>query len=882
MAAAVEELGRAFLDGGCCGPLRDGVLAGTVAAGAYYQQLLCATLQLVLARITSSLPACAEGEGAISLLSPDPDLWDYLLAHALARRGDAGEIGPSRAGWAGRGSAGKDLPLAGAVEHLVAAVPAGAQAADLGLLYESMLQYSATMTPTFRLVCGKERKQGGSYYTPPSLVAALIESALAPVLEERLRGLATPEEREAAVLRLRVCDPACGCGHFLLAATRHLARALLRARAAARGTASGTEAYQAAVREVVANCICGVDRDPLAVALCRLILRAESASPVAAGHIKHGDSLLGAIDLAAMPGEERAYGAARPPGERCAFQWSQAFPAVFAAGGFDVVLANPPWEILQPEEVSFFAARGRPDIAALPGVERKAAIAALTDGDPGLLREWHTHREGVEAISRLIRQSGRFPLSATGKLNLSSAFVETIRAILHPTGRAGCIVPSGLVTDDGTKQLFHALLDDGALVALYHFDNRRKLFPEVSGNLTFCLMTLNGAARRTTQPSFAFFLHHPDELGDPSRLVPLLPQDLALLNPNTRTCPIFRSRRDASLTSAIHHRVPILVREGGANPWNVRFRQGVFNMTSASHLFRRRQILEMDGWTLHGQVFHRDGERCLPLYEAKMLHHFDHRWAHGGPAEADTWTEEKSARQGRTWPRYWVPEAELDARLAGVWNAQWLVGYRLVCRSTDERSVLGTVLPRVGCGNSVLVLFPGNGGAHAAAHLVANLNSLVLDYQARQKLGGINLNFHVLKQLPVLPPAVYREPVPWAPGRSFGQWVAARVLELVFTDHTLQPFARDLGYRGDPFPWQTERRHALRCELDAAYFYQYSLTHDDAAYVLDTFAGLRRKEIARFGEYRSRRIILELLAWMLRESAPRPGHRAHKWSHLLA
>ncbi|GGZ70957.1 hypothetical protein ACFOOM_03890 [Streptomyces echinoruber] len=103
---------------------------------------------------------------------------------------------------------------------------------------------------------------------------------------------------------------------------------------------------------------------------------------------------------------------------------------------------------------------------------------------------------------------------------------------------------------------------------------------------------------------------------------------------------MFRSRRDAEITLGIYRRVPVLIREGDpdGNPWGLSFMR-MFDMSSDSYLFRTQEELSAEGWTLNGNVFERDGERYLPLYEAKMLHHFDHRLGtYEGQTEAQaTW-----------------------------------------------------------------------------------------------------------------------------------------------------------------------------------------------------------------------------------------------------
>ena len=195
-----------------------------------------------------------------------------------------------------------------------------------------------------------------------------------------------------------------------------------------------------------------------------------------------------------------------------------------------------------------------------------------------------------------------------------------MRLIITSTARVGCIVPSGIATDDTTKVFFQDLTASHSLVSLYDFDNIAGIFPQVDSRFKFSLLTLIGYARPMTEgATFAFFLHAVEELQENERSFTLSANDLVLINPNSRTCPIFRFKRDMVLTKTIYTHIPILLEEGSPeeNPWSISFNR-MFDMASDSHLFRTREQLELDGWTLEGDVFHKDDEKYLPLYEGKM------------------------------------------------------------------------------------------------------------------------------------------------------------------------------------------------------------------------------------------------------------------------
>ncbi|MFN4074198.1 MAG: hypothetical protein ACK4G4_12400, partial [Thermus sp.] len=327
-----------------------------------------------------------------------------------------------------------------------------------------------------------------------------------------------------------------------------------------------------------------------------------------------------------------------------------------------------------------------------------------------------------------------------------------------------------------------------------------------------------------------------------------------------------------------------------------------------SHLFRTREDHEAQGFRLQGNVFVKGAERYLPLYEAKMVHQFNHRFGdyamRPSGSESTQLPEVPLERLAdphyQVLPRYWVPAAEVEERLrAKGWDRGWLLGWRDIARATDERTVIAAVIPRVGVGDTFLLAFPSQGSQEPA--LVAQFNTLVLDFVARQKVGGTHLKYHTFKQLPVLPPSVFEKPLPFPwegepsplPPRSqpptIADFVRPRVLELTYTAWDLKPFAEDLGYHGHPFSYDPERRFWLRAELDALFFLLYlgspgewrkeaspelrslfPTPQEAIAYILDQFPIVRRREEERYGEYRTKRVILEIYEAFLSRAPRKP------------
>lgn len=541
------------------------------------------------------------------------------------------------------------------------------------------------------------------------------------------------------------------------------------------------------------------------------------------------------------------------------FHWHLEFPEVFLgsgptgpdgwAGGFSCMLGNPPWEHVELKEQEYFAARD-PEIAKAAGSKRKKLIAALAASDPVLDASYRGAKREVDGL-RHFASAGRYPLTGRGRVKTDPIFAELFRGLTAPQGRTGIIVPTGIATDATTQYFFKDLVTTKSLAALYDFENRKPLFDGVDSRFKFCLLTMTGRRDPADAAAFAFFLYDPSEIA--AKQFALTPEEITLLNPNTGTCPVFRTRRDAEITLGVYRRVPVLIREQGpnGNPWGISFMQGLFNMTADSHLFHSRDQLEADGWTLRGNVFHRDGKEMLPLYEAKMIHHFDHRWAtfeRDGQVR-DVTRSEKADPRFAPMPRYWASRSESERAFGGALPA-WLLGVRDITNSTNERTVLAAPFQAGAVGNNLPVI---RGDQRTLHRLGAILSSFVLDFMARPKVGGVHLNFFIANQLPVLPPSAFAGTAPWHSSMPLLDWVDGICAELNHTSYLLQlPISP-----GAPFKWDESRRVHLRAELDAGIFHLYDVGREDVEYIMETFPIVKRKDVAAYGEYRTKRLILE-------------------------
>ncbi|MGC4768891.1 Eco57I restriction-modification methylase domain-containing protein [Micromonospora sp. DT44] len=581
------------------------------------------------------------------------------------------------------------------------------------------------------------------------------------------------------------------------------------------------------------------------------------------------------------------------------FHWHLEFPDIFVvpdesdsradldpitgwSGGFSCVLGNPPWDKVDFEDKKYFSVVD-PSIAAIAGTARRARIAAWAAEFPESGERYRAARRRVKSTFHFAGDSGAFPLCARGltvkgvnSLQTDQLFTERFGAIVAPEGRFGGVIPTAIATGAGSQHLFSNLSSSGRVASLYDFENRKPVFVGVHSSYKFCLLSATG--RGLTEPAarYAFFLEDPTDLDDADRVFALAPEEITLINPNTGTLPVFRSRRDADLTAAIYRRIPVLWSERGrgSNLWRLSFKR-LFDMTDDSDLFRSREQLEAEGWELHGNVFVRGEERMLPLYEAKMVSYFNHR-------AADV-VKSLTALNRQNQPRYlsvddlrdpyrcgvsqnWVAEDGListqrngaDVSVPAVrrrlkdmgWEREWLCGWCDVTASTNERTAIPALIPLVAVGHTFPLMFPDVSSGLVAV-LVAAQSSLVFDFVSRQKTSGVHMALMTWKQLPVPEPKVLE---PHAP------FILVRVLELVYTAYDMVPLARDLGDRGEPFCWDETRRTQIRAELDAYFFHLYGIKRDDVDYIMETFqtanGGLKHNEIAKYGSYRTKDLML--------------------------
>jgi hypothetical protein len=600
--------------------------------------------------------------------------------------------------------------------------------------------------------------------------------------------------------------------------------------------------------------------------------------------------------------------AQRISGELNFFHWPMEFPDIFEQGGFDCVLGNPPWERLKLQEDEFFAQRD-PEIANADNkAARQRLIEALNQTNPGLARDFQEAKHAADAQGKFARSSGRYLLTGTGDVNTYSIFTEHFRSLLSPLGQAGIIVPIGIATDDTTKEFFSDLMEKQVLSQIIGFENESFIFTNVHHAFKFCALSFTGTGLTTEVADFVFLCRYFEHVKQKERYFKLSREQVRRINPNTRTCPIFRTNTDAELVKRIYDMLPVVTNdENGENPWGINYIRLVHLGDHAEYVRDYDQLIAQNAQLVENQFILPDSTVYLPVYEARQIFIYNHRYAtySGVKREevfegkaVDLTTEEISDPMVLIIPRYWVPKVFFLSLMAKYLHSRpWLLAYRDITSNVVERTCIPSIIPFTPATVSLPTI--GVQKWQKAHCLLGNLSSLIFDFVARTKVGGTHLSYGIFKQLPVLPPETYTH-------KNIA-FIAPRVLELVYTAYDLKSFAEDMGYQGEPFRWDEDRRALLRAELDAYYARLYGMNRKQLRYILDpadltrreledildpweevadpldpqgydqrratsdfpgeTFRVLKEKEIKQYGEYRTRRLVLE--AWERLEGVER-------------
>ncbi|NQT60357.1 MAG: hypothetical protein HQ557_15360 [Bacteroidetes bacterium] len=545
------------------------------------------------------------------------------------------------------------------------------------------------------------------------------------------------------------------------------------------------------------------------------------------------------------------------------YHWPLEFPDVFgsgAVGGFSATVGNPPWDVLQPNTQEFYI-NYDPNFRKYNKQEALKVSKQLCESNANIEENWNKYQCSFKEASVYFKEPQSYRALQKGKIDLYKAFLERFFALLSNSGRMGIIVPSGIYTDQGCQPSREMFFDKSEIDFLYCFENRwPTVFNAVDGRFKFVTFSTK-KGNKTDSFKCAFMEHDPERLKliDTDALKMSVEQ-VKKFSPDTLSIMEFKSQRDIDITTKIYGDWPLLG-EKIEGTWNVRFRQEL-NMTSDSHLFKTTP-------TDH------------PLYEGKMIWHFDSKF-------------EK--------PRYWLDRDEVVKALGdNAWEAEhYRVGFRDIAASTNERTLVSTIIPNTWHGHNMASLkpFENKGKCESPFTFIIFIifSSFLIDYLIRQKVTN-HMSHYYMKTIPYLSSTKSETAI---------SFIMPKALRLICTNKLFSELwnvnykntwkSNDFWYSSSvpiddygpiheqeirkllrdeasnltsewgthcgvhdrlPDRRDTGDRAQLRAEIDAYVAHLYGITKDDFAYILDTFPVLKKKEMKAFGEFMSKRKCLE-------------------------
>ena len=539
------------------------------------------------------------------------------------------------------------------------------------------------------------------------------------------------------------------------------------------------------------------------------------------------------------------------------FHWEIEFPEVFRGEnpGFDCIIGNPPWDKIKLIEKEYFEGRYEPIEKAKTAGERKKQLELLEKADPSLYKNYIEDLKRVEKIGNFVKFSSRYSLSNVGEMNLAYVFTEQVAKLINSTGFVGFIIPAGIATEKTTSVFFDFLVRNEMLRNLYIVENKNRYFADVHRHAKFALITFTGEKIKTQKPKYAFFIKDTNELKDKDRIIELDKFDFELINPNTRNCPMFFSKKDSELVKQIYQNSDIIMRDNSNDlPFNFQYMR-MFDMTTDSNKFEIEKNLLRDGFTYSKNKYTKQEETFLPLYESRHIAQYNHRYASIKINPTNIFKTGSSILSSKSElinpnftikPRFWIKEENLDYRIPEKYKYNWFLAFKDITGATSERVVVSAIIPKTAAGNTLPILLIYEEAVDICC-MLANLNCKILDFITRRKISGNHLNLFTLKQLPIIHPKKYTS--------EQKNLIKKCLLELVFTSNDLKDFAIDLDYHEQPFKYNEERRLYIFAILDSIFMKLYKISENDISYILDSLISIKRRETKSYGKYVSQGLI---------------------------
>ncbi|NMG09440.1 DNA methyltransferase [Brasilonema sp. UFV-L1] len=487
------------------------------------------------------------------------------------------------------------------------------------------------------------------------------------------------------------------------------------------------------------------------------------------------------------------------------FHWGYHFDKVLENGGFDAIITNPPWEIFKPQAKEFFAkynelvTKNKMDIKTFEKEQNKLLQ------NPEIAEAWLEYQSQYPHVSAYYRSSEEYKnqisivnaKKAGTDINLYKLFVERCFHLLRDGGECGIVVPSGIYTDLGTKQLREMLFSQTKVTGLFCLENRKEIFEGVDCRFKFVVLTFAKGGKTTEFPSAFMRLDVQElEIFPSHESLRISVEIVRKLSPDSLSVMEFKNEIDVRIAEKML-KFPLLG-EKIEGKWNLVL-CNEFHMTNDSHLFYK------DFQT--GR---------LPLYEGKMIHQFTHQWS-----KSQYWINELEARQALL-----GKQQETRQRL----NYQkYRLAFREIARNTDARTIIANLLPVNVFANHKLFLSHLDKSTITYPELLyvcGLLNSFAFDFIARQRV-TTSISMFIFYQLPI--------PRLTEGDRHFTD-IIQRAAKLICTTKEFDELAQEVGLGSHKNGVTNESDRAkLRAELDGMIAHLYGLTEEEFAYILSTF-----------------------------------------------
>lgn len=671
------------------------------------------------------------------------------------------------------------------------------------------------------------RRRSGTYETPPLLADALAELLLENLINTLNKKCDNKEIKNKNLIldklvNIRILDPACGTGRLLYYLLKKIEAYIMSENE--KGAFIGD--IKSIRRHYINNCIYGVDQNPIAVKATKFLFWLYSLDKNAGTvpDIRTGNSLIGQTFKNKQNGlflisEDK----------HNLFNWNEEYPNL---DGFDMIITNPPWEKLK------IIARESLDVVNLTAPTKAEMDTILKkEGNGDIRKELEKQREIAKKLSIYFRNSGDYPFSSKGDINLYALFTERCKHLLNLTGIAGLIIPSGIVTDYHLKNLLYSFVKDNNLLAFHDFMNKKKYFSQVDGRYRYCFFVFSS---RSMFPHFKFSCYNIDPKDITKSSFSFSKEQIKVLNPLTNTLIVPKNPSIIPLMLRIHKEMPILSGDDGADiPWRINYKRQA-DMTNDSHLFISTEDMNFDD--NNPGILKKENEIFFRLYEGKMVDIYNHR---AGSSATKIGQYKRSGHSIRptqkdlenpnflVTSRYAISKNDLkvNKRLQGNLKP-WHLAFKDITAATNRRTVRAAILPTCVVSNKLPTLEVLNGEKEEAC-LLGVLNSLIFDFLCRQKIGNITLNWFILRQIPIPPLHYFYEGT--VEGENITDWLVSRIIKLMYTSFDLLPWSKAIDGPLYPFPWEESERVKVGAEIDSLMFHLYKLSKKEVKSVMEEF-----------------------------------------------